>query len=410
MEGSFTRGIQLYNLERYKQAISYFKDALNNNANDIDSTFYLGLCYYQLNDIYTAQKISESIIATSPNESEGFYLLSMCYYHKEKYDIAIKNIDISIALSPYNSSFFGYKSLILIVLKKYEEALLFANKGLEIDAKDVICLNSRTKALTKLNKKEEAYKTLENTLADNPEDQFTHTNAGWTNLELANYTKANDHFKEALQKDPNDNYAKQGILESIKAKNLVYKYFLKYSFWIQNQKTKNQWFFIIGIYVLYKFGMTASTKLGFNFLTPIIAVIYMSFVFGVWLISPISNSILLFNNFSKYLLDKKDKHTAYSFLFLISVSFISAVLFYFLNENYLLFSCVAFLSAIIPITHTLQNNNKPLTTFNFWYGISIFSLGIINCYITVKIEIIIPIIMFVIFTWFHTLTNKIKWS
>lgn len=409
MEGNYTRGLQLYQLNRYRDAVKYFKEALSHDSSDFYAKFYLGLCYYHLNELNKVKSIAEALIASHPDDGDSHYLLSMYYYTSEKYEEALQSIMTSITIFPYNPAYFGFQSLTFIALRKYEDALHAANEGLKIDAKNVLCLNSRTKALTKLNRKEEAYNTIENTLSDNPEDYFTQANAGWTNLELGNYKQANIHFKEALQRDPNDNYARQGALEAIKAKNIVYRYFLKYSFWMQKKSSKNQWVFIIGLYILYRLSISISDKMGANFLIPIIGTLYLTFVLGTWIMTPISNSILLFSTLSKYLLSKQDRITAYAFLSIVSIFILSTCLYYVLNNNYnMLFLAIATLCSLIPITNTLQNLKTPFKTFNFWYGIGIFSLGIINLFLITHMSILIPVIMFVLFTWFHGLTSKIN--
>ncbi len=403
MSAHFTRGEQLYTINRYKDALQSFKKALAEDIYDVDTKFYIGLCYLQLNQTAQLKDIAKSIISEHPNTSEGFYLLAIYHYNEGDFKEAIHYINDAIALNPYNSNFYGYKSISLLSLKKFEQALDAANEGLAVNAKDVLCLNARTKALTKLKRSDEAYATLENTLYDNPEDYFTHANAGWTNLELGNYKKADIHFKEALQKDPNDDYARSGALESIKSKNIIYRYFLKYSFWMQNKSTKSQWIFIIGFYLAYRLLIKVSSEFGFNFLIPIFIILYLTFALGTWIMTPASNSILLFSSYSKYLLKKQDKIAALSFLGIILFGFVSLILHYVLNDFDTLFLSIALFCSLIPITTTVQNSTYPLKNSKFWYGISIVLLGFFNFIYPEDISILIPIVMFAVFTWFHTI-------
>ena len=401
MSAHFTRGLQLYSINRYEEALNSFKEALVEDVYDMETKFHMGLCYLQLNQLDHLKNISETIISENPDASEGFYLLAIYYHTEENFKEAIHHINNAIAINPYNSSFYGYKSISLLSLKKFDEALKSANEGLAINPKDVICLNARTKSLTKLKRNEEAYSTLENTLSDNPEDYFTHANAGWTNLELGNYEKANIHFKEALQKDPNDDYARSGALEAIKAKNFIYRYFLKYAFWMQNKNTQSQWIFIIGFYLAYRLLVKASSEFGLNFLIPVFVILYLTFVLGTWIITPVSNSILLFSSYSKYLLDKQDKRSALSFIIITSLAIVSLISYYiFINYNLLFLSISSFCS-LIPISSTLQKSFTPLKNIKFWYGVGILLLGFFNFIYYEEISIFVPIVMFASFTWFQ---------
>lgn len=408
MSADYTRGEQLFNLGRYNDAIKSFKETLSEEPDSFYAKYYLALCYYNLDDIESLKDTAKSLLSDYPDNDESYYINSIYFSLTDKYDKAIEYIDKAIEIDPYEAVYFGQKSINLLNKKKFEQALYFADEGLKIDPKNTVCLNMRTKALTKLNRKEEAHETLQNTLSDNPEDYFTHANAGWTNLELGNHKQANIHFKEALQKDPNDEYARQGMLESIKAKNFIYRSFLKYAFWIENKSSNYRWGFFIGLYLIYRFSRKLIGNLGFNFLIPIIAILYLVFVLGSWIITPTSNAILLFNDYSKYLLNKKDKNGAVAFILLLSLALLTIIVYYTTNSNYFLLIAISSLCAIIPITDSLQNTDNPLKNLGFWYGFVIFSFGIINLIIPDKINILFPIGMFVLYTWLHSFLNLKK--
>ncbi len=406
MSSHYTRGEQLYNLGKYKEALKLFKDSLTEDPDDFYAKYHLALCYYHLDKIELLKVTSQSLLSNYPDSDEAHYLYSIYFFEVDDYETSIKHINKAIEIEPYEAVYFGQKAICLINKKNFKEALKYANQGLSINPKEPICLNSRTTALTKLNRKEEAYESLQNTLSENPEDYFTHANAGWTNLELGKHKQANIHFKEALQKDPNNKYAREGMLESIKAKNFVYRTFLKYAFWIRNKNSNFQWGFIIGLYLLYRFSSRLINNLGYDFLIPIIAILYFVFVLGSWIITPASNSILLFNNYSKYLLNTKDKIAAITFISLLSISLINITGYYVLNIESLLFLGISSLSSIIPLTHSIQVSKKPLKNLAFLYGIIIFITGIYNLIYPGNISFIVPIIMFAIYTWTHEFLNQ----
>lgn len=199
MNVHYFRGKQLFNLGKYNDAIKYFKDSLTEDPLDFSAKYHLAFCYYQIEEIELFKKIAQSLLSNYPNSDEVHYLNSIYYLEIEDYPSATKHINKAIEIEPYVANYFGQKAILLINKKNFKEALNAANQGIAIDPKNSFCLNTRTKALTKLNRKEEAYETLQNTLVDNPEDYFTHANAGWTNLELGKYTSAtisycSDHY------------------------------------------------------------------------------------------------------------------------------------------------------------------------------------------------------------------------
>lgn len=408
MTTHYARGVQLFNSGRYNDALKLFKDTLSQEPDDFYAKYHLALCYYHLDNVSMLKETALSLLLAYPNSDEAHYLYSIYFSQIDDYKSALKHINKAIEIEPYEATYFGQKAMNLINKKEFSEALFSADEGLKIDPKNTVCLNARTRALTKLNRKEEAHETLQNTLLDNPEDYFTHANAGWTNLELGNHKQANIHFKEALQKDPNNEYARQGMLQSIKAKNFIYRGFLKYAFWLQKKSSKYQWGFFIGLYLVYRFSSKIIGELGFNFLVPILAILYFVFVLGSWIIAPASNSILLFNNYSKYLLSEKDKRSAYTFIFLVSTALITTVLYYVFNSDYFLLLAISSFCSIIPLTDSLQNADNPFKNLAFWYGVIIFSFGIINLVLPNKISVLVPIVMFMLYTWLHGVLNPKK--
>lgn len=404
----YTRGTQLFELKRFAEAIKSFKKQLSIEPDDFFSKYYLALCYLNIDDFNKAEELVKSILATNPDFSNAHYLNSILSYNNDKLDEAIKHIDIAISIDPYDADFFGHKALIFLAKKQYKTALKNADEGLKIDAKNLHCLNTRTQALTKLKRKEEAFETLQNTLSDNPEDNFTHANAGWTNLEIGNHKEAKNHFKEALSRDPNDEYARQGMVQAIKSKNIFYRGFLKYAFWIEKQSKSNQWFIIIGIYLAYRFSHILLKNSSLSFLVPILVIAYMLFVFGSWLINPISNAILLFNNYGKYLLDRKDKESGIILLSLLSISLISIILFYTLaNQTFLTISLTS-LVAILPMTHSRQFLNKNSALISLSYGILMLLIGYINAIFLNNNMMYSGIVffMFIGYTWLSGLLKE----
>ena len=78
-----------------------------------------------------------------------------------------------------------------------------ADRSLEIDAENLLGLNTRSTALLKLNKSEESFSTIEGALREDPNNAYTHANYGWGLLEKGSHKKALEHFKESLKHNPN---------------------------------------------------------------------------------------------------------------------------------------------------------------------------------------------------------------
>lgn len=396
----FERAYQLYQVKRYKDAIKYLKDSIQTDPNDYDSKSLLIKCYLEIEDYDLAKQHNELLIKENPNDPDLFYNRALISRIKDD-DESFNAINEAIRLEPYEPAYFGFKGLLYLEKKEYQKGLGSANEGLSLNPNHVLCLNVRAQVLTKLDKKQEAQITIENTLRQDPEGSFSHANVGWVQLEQGNHKKAMEHFKEALKNDPNSRFAKDGMIEAIKAKNFVYRLYLKYAFWISNMKSKNQWFFIIGIYLLYRFLVKSVQLSNYPFLAVFIIIPYMLFALGAWIIQPMSNAILLFHSYGKYLLDKEGKQSGVLFFACLVLCFMSFMSYLMFDLDVLLLVSVSSLCAIIPLSYGAIKVNKISRLISIGIGVVILCFGIIGPFFKEDITFlgVASILGLVAYTW-----------
>ena len=395
------RGTQLFEIGRYKEAIPYFQKGLTEDIDGFSAKYYLAQCFFQTNDKDKSLTLALELRKQFPNVENIYFLLSQIYLHDENIKEAGLNIDKALEINPYEESFFGQKSYIHLSKKEFEKALHAANEGLKINAKSSFCLNARTTALTKLNRKEEAKSSIEFLLQDDPEDPHSHANVGWSFLENNNTEKALTHFKEALTLDPNLEYARSGMLTAIKSKNKIYNLYLRYAFWINNKSEKNQWIFIIGIYLAYRFSLKLLSASGLTYLAIPLIIIYLLFALGSWIIDPLSNMLLIFDKFGKYLLDKQEKLSGQLFFALLASAFAMFICSIITNNIYFTLLSLTFLATILPITRGVLTDKKNLKAINLSYGLIMILIAIIGPLLGFQIMLIGSIVgvMFIAYTW-----------
>ncbi|WP_147679116.1 tetratricopeptide repeat protein [Algibacter pacificus] len=402
------RGIQLFEIGRYQDAIPYFQTALAEDIDNSNAKYFLAQAFFLNNDLDKALTLALELRAEMPNWPSLYFLLSQIYLHQDNIKEAEEHIDKSIELNPESENAFGQKAYIQIHKKKFEAALNFANEGLRINPKSNFCLNARTMALTKLNRKEEAKVTIENLLEDDPEDAHSHANVGWSYLEHNDTKKALTHFKEALSLNPNLDYARSGMLTAIKSKNKVYNLYLRYSFWMNKQSGKNQWVFIIGIYLVYKLSVTLISVSGYTFLLIPIIIIYLLFALGSWIMEPLSNMLLILDKYGKYLLNEKEKQSGQIFFGLLVGSLLMFLCNILTKNEYFIMLSLTCLAAILPLTRGILADTKKSKIINLAYGgimlLSAITMSLIGTPIS-TIGITVGI-MFVAYTWLSNFFTK----
>ncbi|WP_442847130.1 tetratricopeptide repeat protein [Leeuwenhoekiella sp. H156] len=403
MASAVDRGITLFELGRYEEAVKQ----LSENPADFTARYYLMLCFFNLKQYDRAELMTNELLAEDPNQPDIFFIKARIASQRNQDADALSFIDEAISMDPEEADYFGFKAGLLLDKKKYEEALGLANHGLSIDAKNNYCLNLRAQILTKLDRKEEAGETVENILYDNPEDSFSHANVGWVALEHGDHKKAMEHFRMALQLNPNNAYARSGMSTAIKAKNFIFRAHLKYAFWISKQQGKNQWIFIIGIYLVYRLSVELLGAAGLSVLAVPLIIAYLLFALGSWMIDPISNAILALDKNGKYLLDQNEKFSGIAIFSLVITALIAGSVFYATGIAYLAAIGLASLCAMVPLPSSFLRDGKRSRYFAMIYGSLILLVGLIGPFVVTDIgDVLIAIIfMLVAFTW---LDNIVK--
>src|SRR5205807_5174625 len=101
---------------------------------------------------------------------------------------------------------------------------------------------------TKLGRTQEAVQAVESALAREPENALSHANLGWSYLHQHDHKKALEHFREALRIDPENDYAKAGLVQALQARYFLYGLMLRYFLWMGRQSRTLQWIVILGLF------------------------------------------------------------------------------------------------------------------------------------------------------------------
>ena len=139
------RGVQLFELGRFQEAISYLSDAVSEDVYNYPSKYYLALCFFNVEDYGKSSQMIDDLLRETPNEGNLFFLKAQIASRLDKLQDAIDLVEKSIQLDPYQADYFGFKGALLMDKKKFEEALHFVNKGLRLDPKNAACLNIRAR-------------------------------------------------------------------------------------------------------------------------------------------------------------------------------------------------------------------------------------------------------------------------
>lgn len=297
--------------KRYAEAERELRQLLMQEPGHLLAQLMLTEALLEQEKVKEAEESVHAALSLEPGASIVHYTHARVLYAREKNRAAIEAVQQAIALDPDDAAYYGLLAAMQMQERQHEEALASAEKGLSFDPEHVLCLNIRSRMLFKLNRKQEAVQTIDKALEQDPSNAATHANYGWAWLEKNDPQQALEHFRTALQLDPNLDFAREGMKEALKGRYWVYRQYLKYAFWMGNQSSKQQWIFIIGLYVAFRVlrSVADTHEQLAPFLAPLL-ILYLLFAFSSWLMQPLGNLFLMLNTYGRYMLSEGERRTA----------------------------------------------------------------------------------------------------
>jgi len=354
MSTNLDRGILLFDQSRYKQAEDEFRQAIAVEPRQAYAHAMLGLCLSYQQRYDEAETEVREAIHLEPGLAWAHYAHACVLHERNDFSGSRKAVDEAIRLDPGEVEYYAMLAAVCFSQRQWSAALGSAEIALSLDAEHVRATNLRAMALVKLGRKIEAGAAIETALAKNPEDSVTHANQGWTLLEQGQPHKALEHFKESLRLDPQNEWAAQGILEAMKARNMLYAVMLKYFLWMSKLSSGVQWAIIlVGMFgSRFLRSVSKSQPELAPWIMPI-QILYLVFVMLTWTARPIFNLLLRLDPFGRLVLSSEQKREAN----LVGVCFLFAavsLLLGFLVHGALLIGALVFAVIAIPVAGTFS--------------------------------------------------------
>jgi tetratricopeptide (TPR) repeat protein len=300
------RALLLFDQSRTDLAEAELRQALTDEPGDALAHALLALCLARREQFKEATEESQQAIQLSPDLPFAHYALASILQDRQRPTEALAAIQEALRLDASDPDYYALLSGIHLSERRWPAALEAAEMGLRLNSEHVGCTNLRAIALVKLGRKAEAGLTIQAALAKNPEDALSHANQGWTLLEQSDPKKALEHFRESLRLDPENEWARQGIVEALKAQHFVYAWMLRYFLWMSRLSSSAQWGILLGGYFGNRLLGTLAEK---NpdlapWLLPV-RILYVLFALLTWTADPLFNLLLRLNRFGRLVLTRE---------------------------------------------------------------------------------------------------------
>jgi tetratricopeptide (TPR) repeat protein len=284
----FQRAQVLADRQRYDQAIQELHQALASEPDFASAHALLAVCLGEQQQHKAALESVNQAIALSPNYSGFHYIRSGVLRDLGQMAEARKAIAEAMRLDPEDADCYARLSAIQYDQSEFPAALKTAQQGLQINAEHIGCMNLRLLGLVQLNQLDQAEADVKTALQNAPDNPFSHTVQGWVALHRNLIPTALDSFREALRLQPDLDWARQGLLEALKARNGIYRVILQFDLW-RTRLTTGQRVLLGGLMII-----------------PQIRALYLLFIFAVSLSKPIFTCLLSLDAYGQLTLTRRE--------------------------------------------------------------------------------------------------------
>lgn len=306
-----TRAQLLMQHRQFSKAEEQLRSLLSTYSDNARAHALLAICLVERKELSDAENEANQAIHHAPDEAFGFFAKSIVSHQKKDLAQAKTAIVEAIRLQPWESIYFARLAAIEHDAYQWQASLAAAEQGLACDPDDVECTNLRAIALVRLGRKEEAGRTIAAALAKAPDNATTHANQGWTLLQQGDAKQAMHHFRESLRLQPNNEWARRGIIEAMKARFFVYRWLLQFFLWMTRFSPRTQLLLILALV----FGQQIVAEIcgAIPLLSPLqipILVIYGLFAWMTWIAPSLFNLVLFLSPFGRLVLNREEKLSA----------------------------------------------------------------------------------------------------
>lgn len=339
MSVAYARIQLLLEQHRYEMARQELETLLQQSPNEALAHALLAHCLSEEHQGKRALVHARLAVGLAPDQAYCHYILALVQQELGQLKEARQSIQQALELNPEDPDFYTRLGLIALLEARWQEALACAEQALRLDPEHIDSQNLRSMALIRLGQPDTALVQLEQALLKEPENGRVHANRGWTLLHAGQPAEAMDAFREALRLEPGLEWAREGMLEALKAQYWPYRIYQRYAFWMGRFRNQHQFLIMLMLVISIRF-------------FPGLALLYLIFVAMTWLTDPFFNLILMFHPFGRFVLAPHERHGALWFGGLFIGALAGLILSLPLQSPVLMFGALAALCLLLPASAT----------------------------------------------------------
>jgi tetratricopeptide (TPR) repeat protein len=288
MHQHFERAQLLIGQQRYVLAQKELHQALTQDPNWASAYALLAVCLNAQDQPQAALQTIGQAIGLSPTFAGFHYIRAGILTDLGQQTAAARAIAEALRLDPEDVDCYARQASIQYDQSAYEAALRSAAQGLQLEAMHIGCMNLRLLALMQLRQLDQAEAEVQTALHHAPENAWSHAIQGWIGLYRSRIPAALESFRTALQIAPDLDWARQGLLEAMKARHGFYRTILQFDLW-RSRMDKSEQMALVGLMLI-----------------PQVRAIYLLMLGCIALSQPIFTFLLSFDAYGKLTLTRSE--------------------------------------------------------------------------------------------------------
>jgi Tfp pilus assembly protein PilF len=317
------RAQALIEIRRCRLAEEELRRALSDEPENAVLHAYLALCLAE-DPARAREAMEEALWATAhdPVLPTGWYVLSLLQSRQGLPLEAEKTARIALGLAPELPPLLLHLAVLMIDRERYRDGLEFAERALAVTPSDSGALMTAGSLRSRMGRHAEAEADFARALALAPDDHAVHGNAGWAALRRGDHAAALRHFRASLQREPGEKSAQRGLLEALRARNPVYRGFLRLALRLYWMPQFMRWVAVAVAVTLVAY--VSTFDLPRELLLTLQAAVVATAVF-TWTAKPLADLLMLSDPAGRAVLDPAQKVAAVAVAVLLAAAVLLAL-------------------------------------------------------------------------------------
>jgi len=314
MSAHLARARALLNTHRPADAAQAAREGLAQDPRNRQLLHTLSHALAQLEQYDEARSVADDLLSLAPDWPDSHQILSFIELKTKHYSKARQAARAALRLNSNLAAPYVNLASAYAAERKWGRCLREAKEGLAREPNNVSCINLRALAFSQLGCTQEGLSASASALRLAPDNTRTHATAGWVHAAKGDHEAAFRFFTDALRLDPMNLNARQGLVQSLKARNPVYRSLLNYSLWMQRRSRCQRVFISFALFAAMNALIRALDQspdlepLGF-----VVGLLWFSFIILLWTTNDVFNFLLLFNPQARHALTDKQRRRALVF-------------------------------------------------------------------------------------------------